>query len=96
MVVFLNVRTMDLIEHLSKLDFLTKYVGISFESQLLKRFGNLFKIEYIIAWFTTIRLLLQTFLINKNETQLLIVYADAGYYVGKHNTRNMLNIAYFT
>jgi hypothetical protein len=49
MVVFLWMcETMDLIKHLSKLDFGTKYIGISFENQLLKRFGNLFKIQYTV------------------------------------------------
>ncbi len=87
---------MDLVKHLSKLDFVTKYIGISFENQLLKKFGNLFKIQYIIVSFTIIRLLLQNFLINNNETELLIVYADPGYYVGKHNTRIMANIIYIS
>ncbi len=83
---------MALIKHLSKLDFITKYIGISFENQLLKKFGNLFKIQYIIFSFIIIRLLLQNFLINNNETELLIIYADPGYYVVKHNTRIMVNI----
>jgi hypothetical protein len=87
---------MDLIEHLSKLDFITKYIGISFENQLLKKFGNIFKIQYIIVSFTAIRLLLQNFLINNNETELLILLADPGYYVGKHNTRIMVNITYIS
>jgi hypothetical protein len=87
---------MDLIKHLSKLDFFSKHIGISFENQLLKKFGNLFKIQYIIVSFTIIRLLLQNFLINNNETELLILYADPGYYVSKHNTRIMVNIGYIS
>jgi hypothetical protein len=87
-------ETMDLIKHLSNLDFITKYIGISFENQLLKKFGNLFKIQYIIVLFTIIRLFLLNFLINNNETELLILYADPGYYIGKHNTRIMVNIYY--
>jgi hypothetical protein len=86
-------ETMDLIKHLSMLDFITKYIGISFENQLLKKFGNLFKILYIIVWFAIIRLLLQNFLINNNETELLILYADPGYYLGKQ-IRIMANIIY--
>ncbi len=85
---------MDLIKHLSKLDTISKYIEISFENQLLKKFGNLFKIQYIIVSFTTIRLLLQSFLINNNETELLILFADPGYYVGEHNTRFMANLIY--
>ncbi len=87
---------MDLIKHLSKLDFFSKYIGISFENQLLKKFGNLFKIQCIIVSFTIIRLLLLNFLINNNETERLIVYADPGYYVGKQNTRIMVNIIYIS
>ena len=89
-------ETMDLIKQLSKIDFINKHIGISFENQLLKKFGNLFKIQYIFVSFTIIRLLLQNFLINSDETELLIVYADPGYYVGKNNTRNMLNIIYIS
>jgi hypothetical protein len=87
---------MDLIKRFSKLDFFSKYIGISFENQLLKKFGNLFKIQYIIVSFTLIRLLLLNFLINNNETELLIVYADPGYYVGKQNTRITVNIIYIS
>ncbi len=76
---------MDLIKHLSKLDFITKYIGISFENQLLKKFGNLIKFHFIIVSFTIIRLLLKNFLINNNETELLMTFADVGYYVGKNN-----------
>ncbi len=97
MVVFLWMcETMNLIKHLSKLDFITKYIWISFENQLLKKFENLFKIQYIIVSFTTIRLLLQNFLINNNETELLILNANPGYYTGKHNTRILVNITYIS
>ncbi len=58
------------------------------------KFRILYKIQYIIVLFSSIRLLLQNYLINNNETELLIAYEDPGYYVGKHNTRIMVNITY--
>jgi hypothetical protein len=79
---------MNLINIFSKLDFITKYIGTSFENKQLKRFVNLIKFEYIFVSITIIRLLLENFLINNNETELLTLYADPGYYVGYYVGKN--------
>jgi hypothetical protein len=85
---------MNLLNILSKLDFSSEYQGISFKNQLLKKFGILFKFQYIIVWFTIIGLSLQNFLINNNETELLILLAESGYYVSKNNMPIMVKIIY--
>jgi hypothetical protein len=85
---------MNLINIFSELDFISKYIGISFKDQLLRKFGILFKFQYIIILFSIIRMATQNFLINDNSTELLVLLADPGYYIGRNNTRIMDNMIY--
>jgi hypothetical protein len=61
---------------------------------MLKKFGNLFKFDYIFVSFVIFRVLLQIFLLDNNETELLLLFADSSYYVVKNITRNIININY--